>query len=366
MYWPAVVLSASPTYYQVPIKSDRTPMPTSLYVKVNVDPIGLPYKEFKAKKSTGSDKLFIDTMETLLKGSVLSAKNLIRLRSGLQTDAEIEAYLNRYRKLYNGVSNITVISKVYYSNGFAYMWSADLNGHPTANSSVFELGKNKVGKYVDLDSVSLVNKVIKDAVVKSHYLPDIYKQSSKVNLDFEVELEDKAGTKLGAFLSLNAVKANLEMSDIDSDVYKNNKLAQFYSKFNSALKNADIPAVFSKLSSRSKKRLGGIPASDKEVEVLNFISNHLVPETIVQVIEIAPFKVVVGTNFKDQYLEANTASKSERMRELSKVTYSYSYIVEKGADFQFVNVRRYGLLDQIFLENDFFSKKLVPQILSKQ
>jgi len=371
LFHSAAALSASTMYYPVPIKMDLPPVPTELYLKVITDPIGLPYNEFKVGKLTGSDRLFVDTMEALLRGKASTAKKFIKLKSGLETEEEVGAYLNKFRDLYKGMTNLTVISKIYYSTGYAYLWAVDIKGRKIATSLYFEKDENGTEKYLDLESIPLVNKLVKDAVVKSYYLPDTYRQRSDANLEYEVELENESQAPLGVYLGFNAKQVNVHLSggksgNSESGVNRNNKIAQFYSNFKEQLDKPNIAAVFSKLSKKSNKRLGGAPTPENEAEVIRFVANILVPSSIVKVIEIAPFKMVVGTHFTDQYLAALELSNAERNEALSKIPFIYSYLVESGADFQFVNVRRYGLLDQVLIRNDFFSKRLIPQILSKK
>jgi len=361
------------TSYPVPIYKNSLPVPSSLYLKLQSEQIGLPYQQFKAKAKadSDSDKLFVRTMDALLAKDGKALAPLLKKRDGLRTDKEIVNYLGKFNRLYQGFENLTVLKKIVLKNRLIYVWSLDVKGRKVATGHFFE----KVGGqylYKDFEAISDIETLVKQVVVKAYYVPEKYKSRQGFKKQFEVELEDKNARGVGAFLQFDGhfdylARVNNKYA-VTSKTLKADKATQdivsFYSDMQKKLSEQNFDSFFKGLTQKSKKRVGGIPKKQDVQQATSFLEDQLLPSTIVFVLDAEPFYMVLGTNFTEKFGQAIAEeNQAKRMKIARQVPFNYNYVEQVKGKTRFVGVLYTGYLDRVLRENNFLARKVIAPML---
>lgn len=360
------------TSYPVPIYKNNLPMASSLYLKLKTTPIDLLYSDFKKTAKNGDDLLFVSTMDSMLNKDIKTFEKIIKSREGLESDQQNKNYLNTFNKMYDGFKNLTVISKIQLKKRIIYVWSVDVNGHKIATGHFFV----KVGgqyKYKDFDSISDVETLIKQVVVKSYFLPKIFNKKVNIKRHYEVELEDDDLTDIGAYFQFDG---HFDYVTKESQGYlftQNTKDAEqsikqvflFYDQMKKNLNESNSSAFFKGLSKKSIRRLGGNTKGKLQQNSV-FLENQLLPETLVFSLDAKPFNIVFGTHFSNEFgnviAEKNQTNRSKLM---SKIPFIYNYLLShNGKDPIVVSALYTGYLDRVFKKNNFIARKLITPLVN--
>lgn len=356
--------------FPVSIPKNNNPIPSSLYLKLNVSEIGLAYDKFK-KNATGlSDLHFVKTMDALRSKGV-DEFSVLALRNGvLKSDQGVIEYLDRFNDLYDSFENLTVISKVKLKNKMIYIWTVDVKGRKvTAGHFYSNVGGSML--YRDFDSVSSLETMIKQSVVRSFYLPNKYKVKEALRLEYEVELEDEKFDGVGAYLQFNGRVLRVDrLNDTYvtlSKKFEGDKIVGFYRDRQINLNDGDLKSFVGNLTKVSKQRVGGVPESNFSDELSSFLTPTLMHSTILFVLDAAPFSIVFGTNFTQNLNAALEMNEDATINSaLLEVPFNYAYLIDTDDGLRFVNVRYQDFVDRVLQENNFFGRKIVAPIVIQE
>ncbi|WDE13107.1 hypothetical protein [Thalassomonas haliotis] len=357
--------------YPVPIYKNNLPVASSLYLKIKSAPVGLSYQAFKAQAKSDSDKLFVQTMDALRGKDKATFRQLLKKRDGLSSDKQINDYLNTFNKMYDGFKELTVLNKLLLKDRIIYVWGVEVKGRKIATGHFFEKTKNGY-LYKDFDNISDVEILVKQVVVKSFYLPNLYVATPDPKKQFEVELEGHNASGIGAFLQFDGhfdylARVNNHYATTNKTLKADKgtqQVVSFYSDMQKKLSEQNFDSFFNGLSSKSKKRIGGIPKKQDMAQVSHFLANQLLPSTIVFVLDAEPFYLVLGTNFTEEFGQAIAEeNQAKRMKIARQVPFNYNYVEQNKGRTRFVGVMYTGYLDRVLKENNFLARKVIAPLL---